>query len=223
MSVSAIERLSVSQAMALWEGEDVFSLGKKAHAARLALHPEPVVTYIVDRNINYTNVCACGCRFCAFFRPPGHAEGYVLSREQLAAKVAETVTLGGWQILLQGGMHPELPLSFYTDMLAFLRDRFPEVAVHGFSPPEIVFLAKMEGLSIAEVLAELKAAGLSSLPGGGAEILADAAHAVLTRPAAGFHGRFLIDEDVLREAGVSDFAGYAVDPSKPLLPDLFLD
>jgi cyclic dehypoxanthinyl futalosine synthase len=174
MSVSAIDRLSAAQARALWETEDVFSLGKKAHAARLALHPEPVVTYIVDRNINYTNICACGCRFCAFFRPPGHPEGYVLSREQLAAKVAETVALGGWQILLQGGMHPELPLSFYTDMLAFLRDRFPEVAVHGFSPPEIVFLAKMEGLSIAEVLTELKAAGLASLPGGGAEILSDA-------------------------------------------------
>lgn len=174
MSVSAIDRISADEARSLWETEDVFSLGKKAHAARLALHPEPVVTYIVDRNINYTNVCACGCRFCAFFRPPGHPEGYVLSREELAAKVAETVTLGGWQILLQGGMHPELPLSFYTDMLAFLRDRFPEVAVHGFSPPEIVFLAKMEGLSIAEVLTELKAAGLASLPGGGAEILSDA-------------------------------------------------
>ncbi|WP_428558817.1 MAG: cyclic dehypoxanthinyl futalosine synthase [Solidesulfovibrio sp. DCME] len=173
MPDSAIDRLSPAKARALWEEEDVFSLGAKAHAARLARHPEPVVTYIVDRNINYTNICACGCRFCAFFRPPGHPQGYVLSREQLAAKVAETVSLGGWQILLQGGMHPELRLSFYTDMLAFLRDRFPEVAVHGFSPPEIVFLAEMEGLSIAEVLTELKAAGLASLPGGGAEILAD--------------------------------------------------
>jgi cyclic dehypoxanthinyl futalosine synthase len=169
----AIGRISLAEARALWENEDVFSLGKKAHAARMVLHPEAVVTYIVDRNINYTNVCACGCRFCAFFRPPGHAEGYVLSREQLAAKVAETVALGGYQILLQGGMHPDLRLDFYTGMLAFLRDRFPEVAVHGFSPPEIVFLARMEGLSIAEVVAELKASGLASLPGGGAEILSD--------------------------------------------------
>ena len=169
----AIGRLSPDEARALWEDEDVFALGKRAHAARLALHPEAVVTYIVDRNINYTNVCACGCRFCAFFRPPGHPEGYVLSREELAAKVAETVAFGGYQILLQGGMHPDLRLDFYTGMLAFLRERFPEVAVHGFSPPEIVFLAGMEGLSIAEVLAELKASGLTSLPGGGAEILAD--------------------------------------------------
>ena len=148
-------------------------MARQGHAARLARHPEPVVTYIVDRNINYTNICACGCRFCAFFRPPGHPEGYVLAREELAAKVEETVALGGYQILLQGGMHPDLHLDFYTGMLAFLRDRFPGVAVHGFSPPEIVFLAKLEGLSIAEVLAELKASGLASLPGGGAEILAN--------------------------------------------------
>jgi len=169
----AIDRISIDEARALWENEDVFSLGKKAHAARLALHPEPVVTYIVDRNINYTNICACGCRFCAFFRPPGQAGGYVLSHKELAAKVAETKALGGYQILLQGGMHPELPLDFYTGMLASLREHFPDVAVHGFSPPEIVFLAKREGLSIAEVLTELKAAGLASLPGGGAEILSD--------------------------------------------------
>ncbi len=174
MPQRAIGRIGVAEAYALWENEDVFSLGAKAHAARLALHPEPVVTYIVDRNINYTNVCACGCRFCAFFRPPGHAEGYVLSRDELAAKVAETVKLGGYQILLQGGMHPDLHLDFYTGLLAFLRDKFPEVAVHGFSPPEIAFLARMDGLSIAEVLAELKASGLASLPGGGAEILSDA-------------------------------------------------
>ena len=173
MPDSVINRLTVDEARALWEDEDVFSLGKRAHAVRLALHPEPVVTYIVDRNINYTNVCACGCRFCAFFRPPGHDGGYVLSLDELAAKVAETVDLGGYQILLQGGMHPDLRLEFYTGMLAFLRESFPEVAVHGFSPPEIVFLAKMEGLSIAEVLAELKASGLASLPGGGAEILSD--------------------------------------------------
>ena len=169
----AISRLRVDEARALWEGEDVFFLGKKAHAARLALHPEPVVTYIVDRNINYTNICACGCRFCAFFKAPGQPGGYVLGPEELAAKVAETVELGGYQILLQGGMHPDLRLDFYSGMLSALRAGFPGVAVHGFSPPEIVFLAKMEGLSIAEVLAELKASGLASLPGGGAEILSD--------------------------------------------------
>ena len=173
MSDRVTGRLSVAAARALWEDADVFDLGKQAHAVRLARHPEPVVTYIVDRNINYTNICACGCRFCAFFRPPGHPEGYVLSRDELAAKVAETVALGGYQILLQGGMHPELGLDFYTGMLAFLRERFPGVAVHGFSPPEIVFLARRDGLSVTAVLTALKAAGLASLPGGGAEILSD--------------------------------------------------
>jgi len=173
MADSVNARLSVAAARAQWEETDVFALGAKAHAVRLARHPEPVVTYIVDRNINYTNICACGCRFCAFFRPPGHAEGYVLSRDELAAKVAETEALGGYQILLQGGMHPDLRLDFYTGMLAFLRERFPGVAVHGFSPPEIAFLAEHEGLSVGEVLAALKEAGLASLPGGGAEILSD--------------------------------------------------
>jgi cyclic dehypoxanthinyl futalosine synthase len=173
MAERTSKRLSIEAARTLWETEDVFALGRRAHGVRLALHPDPVVTYIVDRNINYTNICACGCRFCAFFRPPGHPEGYVLSRDELAAKVAETEALGGYQILLQGGMHPELHLDFYTGLLGFLRDRFPNVAVHGFSPPEIAFLARLEGLSIAEVLAELKASGLASLPGGGAEILSD--------------------------------------------------
>ena len=131
MAERTSKRLSIEAARTLWETEDVFALGRRAHGVRLALHPDPVVTYIVDRNINYTNICACGCRFCAFFRPPGHPEGYVLSRDELAAKVAETEALGGYQILLQGGMHPELHLDFYTGLLGFLRDRFPNVAVHG--------------------------------------------------------------------------------------------
>lgn len=176
----ATDRLSVAAARSLWEEADVFALGAKAHAVRLARHPEPIVTYIVDRNINYTNICACGCRFCAFFRPPGHAEGYVLSRDALAAKVAETEALGGYQILLQGGMNPDLGIDFYTGMLAFLRERFPGVAVHGFSPPEIVFLAEREGLAVGEVLTALREAGLASLPGGGAEILSDPIRSALS-------------------------------------------
>lgn len=180
MSNAVKDRLDVVAARDLWDHADVFTLGELAHAARLARHPEPVVTYIVDRNINYTNICACGCRFCAFFRPPGHPEGYVISRDELAAKVAETVELGGYQILLQGGMHPDLGLEFYTGLLAFLRERFPEVAVHGFSPPEIAFLAQREGLSVADVLAALKNAGLASLPGGGAEILSDPIRSVVS-------------------------------------------
>jgi len=171
---SASGRLDAHAAARLWEEADVFALGRMADSMRRRLHPEPVVTYIVDRNINYTNICACGCRFCAFFTAPGQPGGYLLSREELAAKVRETVELGGYQILLQGGMHPDLDLSFYTGMLAFLKEAFPQVAIHGFSPPEIVFLAKKEDKSIAWIIGELKAAGLDSIPGGGAEILVDA-------------------------------------------------
>jgi len=167
-------RLDQTAAALLWDTADVFSLGRMANDMRRRLHPDPVVTYIVDRNINYTNICACGCRFCAFFTAPGQPGGYLLSREELAAKVRETVELGGYQILLQGGMHPDLDLSFYTGMLSFLKASFPQVAIHGFSPPEIAFWAKKENKSIAWIISELKAAGLDSIPGGGAEILVDA-------------------------------------------------
>lgn len=166
-------RMTRHEALKLWNDEDVFSLGKRAHARRMAMHPDSVVTYIVDRNINYTNICVSECRFCAFFRRPGAPGGYVLTREELGRKVAETEELGGYQILLQGGMNPDLDLSFYTDMLAYLKKHFPAVAVHGFSPPEIHFLTEKTGLSAGEVIAALRQAGLDSIPGGGAEILVD--------------------------------------------------
>ncbi|NCC25288.1 MAG: dehypoxanthine futalosine cyclase [Deltaproteobacteria bacterium] len=168
------DTITVSQALDLWRSSNVFELGRLAHAKRTALHPEPIATYIVDRNINYTNICVSECRFCAFFRPQGHPEAYVLSREQLLAKVGETVELGGYQILLQGGMHPDLDLGFYTDMLRSIKEAFPEVAIHAFSPPEIHFLARKTGLSPVDIIDRLRHAGLNSIPGGGAEILVDA-------------------------------------------------
>lgn len=168
-----IQRLTPQATRELYEQQSVFALGRMAHARRLELHPEPLVTYIVDRNINYTNVCVSGCRFCAFFRAPGDPEGYVLSRDELAAKVQETVDLGGYQILLQGGMNPDLDLDFYTGMLSFLKERFPQVAIHGFSPTEIWYLGQETGLGPAEVIRRMVAAGLDSIPGGGAEILTD--------------------------------------------------
>ncbi len=166
-------RLDMDEAMLLWERADLLDLGALAHDVRLTRHPEPVVTYVVDRNINYSNICVCGCRFCAFFRPPNHPEGYVLSREELAAKVEETLALGGTQILMQGGHHPDLPLTFYEDMLGFLKENYPGIHTHAFSPPEIMFFAHKEGLDPAEVVARLRKAGLDSIPGGGAEILVD--------------------------------------------------
>lgn len=168
--VLAGERLSAADALALWDLE-LLTLGRLADRVRRRLHPEPVVTYVVDRNINYTNICLSGCKFCAFFRPPGHPEGYVLDRDTLRRKLEETLALGGTGILLQGGLNPDLPLPFYEDLVAFIR-RFG-LQVHGFSPPEITFLAKKSGLSLTEVLRRLIGAGLSSIPGGGAEILVD--------------------------------------------------
>ncbi len=165
-------RLTIDQARDLYLNGDFYELGRKAREVRLGKHDSPVVTYVVDRNINYSNVCVCGCRFCAFFRPPGHSESYVLDREELSVKIEETLALGGTQILLQGGHHPELRLAFYEDMLRFIKSRYP-IHIHAFSPPEIVFFAALEGIGVAEVIARLKNAGLDSIPGGGAEILVD--------------------------------------------------
>ncbi|MDA8308619.1 MAG: dehypoxanthine futalosine cyclase [Deltaproteobacteria bacterium] len=165
-------RLNIDQARELYLSGDFYPLGRKAHEARLKKHDRPIVTYVVDRNINYSNVCVCGCRFCAFFRPPGHSESYVLSREELCGKIEETLKLGGTQILMQGGHHPDLPLSFYEDMLSFIKSRYP-IHIHAFSPPEIVFFSRLEGIAVGEVISRLRAAGLDSIPGGGAEILVD--------------------------------------------------
>lgn len=166
-------RLNSTEARYLWDMNDVFTLGELAHRRRLDMHPEGVVTYIVDRNINYTNVCMSACKFCAFFKGPGEEGGYVLSTGEILAKVQETVDLGGYQILLQGGMNPDLPLGFYADLLRTLKAHFPQVAVHGFSPSEIWYLSHREDRPVADVLAELRRAGLDSVPGGGAEILDD--------------------------------------------------
>ncbi|MDR3357573.1 MAG: dehypoxanthine futalosine cyclase [Desulfovibrio sp.] len=165
------ERLDRPTSDILYRRASLHTLAALAHAMRLRLHPEPVVTYVGDRNINYTNVCACGCRFCAFFRPPGSAAGYVVSRGEMARKIEETLRLGGTQILLQGGHHPELPLEWYEDLLRWLRETWPSLHIHAFSPPEIFFWSKTFNLTVREILLRLKAAGLHSLPGGGAEIL----------------------------------------------------
>jgi cyclic dehypoxanthinyl futalosine synthase len=165
-------RLNIEQALDLYRNADFHTLGRMAHGVRMQKHPLPIVTYIVDRNINYSNVCVCACRFCAFFRPPGHSESFVLSREELSEKIEETLRLGGAQILLQGGHHPDLPLSFYEEMLSFIKSKYP-IHIHAFSPPEIVFFSRLEGIGVGEVISRLRAAGLDSIPGGGAEILVD--------------------------------------------------
>ncbi len=170
---AAHERISLDEGVALLERGDTHLLMGLAHKRRMHMHPDNVVTYIVERNINYTNSCVTFCRFCAFYRRPGHSEVYVLTNEQLREKIQETVDAGGIQILLQGGHHPDLQLSFYEEMLQFIKGEFPQINVHGFSAPEIEHIASVEKVSVKEVIERLRAAGLGTLPGAGGEMLVD--------------------------------------------------
>src|SRR5688572_16052156 len=175
------ERLTPDEGLALLESRDLAALGRAADAVTRRLHPESYRTYNIDRNINYTNVCTAVCDFCAFYRTPKSPEGYVLPREVLLKKIEETVALGGDQILMQGGLHPDFPLEWYEELLHDIKSRFPEVNVHGFSPPELHHFTKVSKLPIRTVLERLKAAGLGSIPGGGAEILVDRVRKEITR------------------------------------------
>ena len=175
------ERLTPAEGLELLESRDLAALGHAADAVSRRLHPESYRTYNVDRNINYTNICTAVCDFCAFYRRPGDPEGYVLPREELLDKIDKTVALGGNQILMQGGLHPKYPLEWYEELLQDIKARHPQVNVHGFSPPELHHFTKISKLPIRTVLARLKAAGLGSIPGGGAEILVDRVRAEITR------------------------------------------
>jgi cyclic dehypoxanthinyl futalosine synthase len=164
-------RITTEEGLALLENADLYQLGFAANAIRKQRHPEPVVTYVIDRNINYTDICISACKFCAFFKTPEDPTGSVLSFAELGEKIEETKALGGAQILLQGGLHPDKPLEFYEEMLCFIKAY--GIHIHGFSPPEICHFATLSGLPVREVLVRLQQAGLDSIPGGGAEILCD--------------------------------------------------
>jgi cyclic dehypoxanthinyl futalosine synthase len=179
--VVAGRRLAAAEAVRLLESRELAAIGRAADAVTRRLHPEPYRTYNIDRNINYTNICSAVCDFCAFYRGPKHPEGYVLDRDVLMRKIEETVAVGGDQILLQGGMHPGLPLEWYEELLRDIKARFPQVNVHGFSPPEIHALVKVSKRPLREVLERLARAGLGSLPGGGGEILVDRVRKAITR------------------------------------------
>jgi cyclic dehypoxanthinyl futalosine synthase len=166
------DRLSAAEGERLVADASLFDLGLAADAVRQRKHPHQVVTYIVDRNVNYTNVCTTSCRFCAFYRPLGHPEAWVLSRDQLAQKLKEVVDADGVQILLQGGLHPELRIEWYEDLFRWIKSEF-RLGLHALSPEEILHIGRLEGLSVRAVLERLHAAGLDSVPGGGAEILVD--------------------------------------------------
>lgn len=165
------ERINGEEFLRLASESDLHQLGFLAGAVRMRLNPEPVVTYVIDRNINYTDICTSACKFCAFFKAPEDTRGQVLAKGELAEKIKETQVLGGTQILLQGGLHPDMPLEYYEDMLRFIKAT--GIHIHGFSPPEIHHFAQLSGLSINSVLQRLIDSGLDSIPGGGAEILND--------------------------------------------------
>jgi cyclic dehypoxanthinyl futalosine synthase len=170
--MSPSSRLTDREALDLLRSRDLLEVGARAHEVRERLVPGSVATFIVDRNINYTNVCVSGCRFCAFHCAPGAPEAYVLPREVIHEKIQETLDLGGTAVMMQGGLHPDLDITYFEGLFRSIKERF-DITIHSLSAPEIVHIAAVSHLSVPEVLRRLKDAGLDSLPGGGAEILVD--------------------------------------------------
>lgn len=173
------KRLSFEDGVNLIGSHDLIGLGTAADRLCQELHPEQYRTYVVDRNINYTNVCTSGCTFCAFYKDNDHSDGYVLSKDEIFKKIEETISLGGTQILMQGGLHPDLKIDYYVDLLKSIKEKF-DIHIHSFSPPEIIHISTLNDLSTKEVLALLKNAGLDTIPGGGAEILTDRCRGILS-------------------------------------------
>lgn len=165
-------RLSPAEGLRLFSLKDITVLGMAADEICREKHPEDYRTYIIDRNINYTNICTSGCKFCAFYKEVKHSDGYVIPKDALFRKIEETLSLGGRQILMQGGLHPSLKMDFYVDLLKAIKTKF-DVHIHAFSPPEIVHFSRLNGIAVRDVIQKLKTAGLNSIPGGGAEILVD--------------------------------------------------
>ena len=199
------KRLSCDEALELYQHADLLTIGELADAVRMRKHPERRVTYIVDRNINPTNVCVTDCGFCAFYRSPKHEEAYVLERETLLEKVRETVELGGRQLLMQGGHHPTIGTEWWCDLLADIRTRFPEINCHALSAPEIDHLAKVDKRPIEDVISELAQAGLGSVPGAGAEILVERVRKVIA-PRKTSTDRWLEVHRKVHEAGLRSSA-----------------
>ena len=195
-----MDRLSRSEALALYTDADLLELARMADSVRQERHPEGIVSFVVDRNINYTNICLNHCAFCAFFREEGDPEAYVLDDEAIFGKIEETLELGGTQILIQGGLNPKLGLDYYLDLLRGIKRRY-EINVHGFSPPEICYIAETASLSIKETLLALREAGLDSMPGGGAEILTDRVRKKLSPKKIG-SGRWLEVMELAHEIGM---------------------
>jgi len=195
--VQAGQRLERDEALELYRRAPTGLLGRLADTVRARKHPDNIVTYIIDRNVNYTNVCVAKCTFCAFYRPVGSTEGYVLGFDELFRKIDETIAVGGGQLLLQGGHNPDLPLSWYEDLFRAVKERYPTFRLHALSPPEVIHLSRLSQLPVPAIVERLIAAGLDSIPGGGAEILVDRVRRELH-----CYGKATADEwlDVMRHA-----------------------
>jgi cyclic dehypoxanthinyl futalosine synthase len=172
LKVSKAKRLDPEEGLALFKGGDLLTLGELANGVRKRLHSERLVTFIVDRNINYTNICVNKCKFCAFYREADSPDAYILSKEDIFKKIEETIAQGGTQILMQGGVHPDLGIDYFEDLFRSIKSRFT-IQIHSLSPSEIAFVSKKSDISINNALIRLRTAGLDSIPGGGAEILVD--------------------------------------------------
>ena len=190
-------RVNPAEALALYRDAPTPLLGQLAHLIRSRRHADGVVTYIIDRNVNYTNVCVARCAFCAFYRPVGSPEGYVLGFDELFRKIDETIAVGGGQLLLQGGHNPDLPIEWYEDLFRQIKQRYPLFKLHALSPPEVIHLSRLSQQPVSTVLDRLMAAGMDSVPGGGAEILVDRVRKLLH-----CYGKATADEwlDVMRQA-----------------------
>ncbi len=197
LKVDAGDRLAADEARALYHDAPTRLLGELADRVRARQHPDRIVTYIIDRNVNYTNVCVARCNFCAFYRTVGSPDGYVLGFDEIYRKIDETIALGGVQLLLQGGHNPDLPLEWYEDLFRSIKQRYPHFRLHALSPPEVIHLSRLARLPVRDVLDRLIAAGLDSVPGGGAEILVDRVRKLLN-----CHGKATTDEwlEVMRQA-----------------------
>jgi cyclic dehypoxanthinyl futalosine synthase len=191
------QRVDGDAAIALYRDAPTHVLGRLADAIRARRHPDRIVTYIIDRNVNYTNICVAHCNFCAFYRPVGSAEGYVLGFDEICRKIDETIAVGGGQLLLQGGHNPDLPIAWYEDLFRTVKARYPAFRLHALSPPEVIHISRLSGITVPEVIDRLVAAGLDSIPGGGAEILVDRVRRLLH-----CYGKATSDEwlDVMRHA-----------------------
>src|SRR5712671_818647 len=190
-------RVDRAEALELYRRAPTALLGQLADAVRARKHPERIVTYIIDRNVNYTNVCVARCNFCAFYRPVGSSEGYVLGFDEIFRKIDETIAVGGNQLLLQGGHNPDLPIAWYEDLFRSVKARYPKFKLHALSPPEVLHISKLNQIPVPQVIERLVAAGLDSIPGGGAEILVDRVRTLLNCYAKATSDEWL---GVMREA-----------------------